>query len=694
VDLSQFRNIGIMAHIDAGKTTTSERILYYTGKSHKLGEVHEGTATMDWMVQEQERGITITSAATTIFWKDARINLIDTPGHVDFTIEVERSLRVLDGAVAVFDGANGVEPQSETVWRQADRYGVPRLAFLNKMDKVGADAHMCLDSLKSKLNAPVAFAQLPIGLEGGFKGVVDLVKMCAYVWKNDDKDSPFDEVEIPNDLKDDAELYRQELIEACADHCDTLAEAVLSDAPITTNMLQNAIRSGVISLKFVPVFMGTAFKNKGIQPLLDAVVAYLPSPLDRPPPAGVAVEGVVEAGQRKSTIDAPFSGIVFKIMSDPFVGSLSYVRVYSGKLKVGEAVLNVLKGKKERVTKIFRMHASDREEVPEASTGEIVATVGLKFAVTGDTLSDLAHPIAYESMRFPEPVISLAVEPKSTADLDKLQQSLARLAQEDPSLKVTTSEDTGQMLISGMGELHLQIIADRLVREFKVDANIGKPQVAYRECIGTSATGTEEFSRAASGKNFSARVTVTVEPNSEQQAIKLEVPSKPSSASFSGTAAVPNTVLNAMKESLEGASSSGALCGYPLVNVKVTVKDFSFDPNLIDDVCYKVATSNALRAALEKAKPSLVEPVMKVEIVVPPDFSGTIVSDVSSRRGQVNGMDSRGHLQVVHAEIPLSQLFGYETDIRSMSQGRASSSMHFSRYQALPKVLQDKILGL
>ena len=685
MELQNFRNIGIMAHIDAGKTTTSERILYYTGRSHKIGEVHEGTATMDWMVQEQERGITITAAATTIFWKDYRINLIDTPGHVDFTIEVERSLRVLDGAVAVFDGANGVEPQSETVWRQADRYQVPRICFLNKMDKVGADHEMCMESLRTKLNANVALAQLPIGRESNFSGVIDVVHMQAYFWDSDDKDAKFRVESVPSEMLDDALICRQELLEKCADFDDELAELVLSDGEVTSEILQRSLRKAVVGQHLVPVFMGTAFKNKGVQPLLDAICAYLPSPLDVPAVKGVEVEGVVAAGERQSSVDQPFSGIVFKIMSDPFVGSLSYVRVYSGKLKAGETVLNVLKGKRERVTKILRMHANEREETTEALAGEIVATVGLKFAVTGDTLSALDAPIAYESMKFPEPVISLAVEPKSAAELEKLQQSLSRLSQEDPSLKVSLSEDTGQMLISGMGELHLQIIADRLIREFKVEANIGKPQVAYRECIQKAGRGEDTFSRVISGKSFQATVAVSVEPSSDKQAVTVVVPTKPN---------VTPAVLAALKESLEGAASSGAVCGYPLVNVSVVVRDYSFDPSAVDDVCYKVAASNAIRKALENAKPTLVEPVMKVEIVVPAESSGTIVSDVSSRRGQVNGLDARGHLQVVHAEIPLSELFGYETDIRSMSQGRASSSMQFSHYSPLPKQLQDKILGI
>jgi elongation factor G len=684
-DLSTFRNIGIMAHIDAGKTTTSERILYYTGRSHKIGEVHEGTATMDWMVQEQERGITITSAATTISWKNHHINLIDTPGHVDFTIEVERSLRVLDGAVAVFDAANGVEPQSETVWRQAERYHVPRIAFLNKMDKIGADVEMCVESMRSKLGAHVALAQLPIGLESGFKGIVDLVQMQAVTWASDDKDAKMIVGPIPPELADDAALYRQELAEKCADYDDTLAEAILSDAVITPEMLTKALRFAVVHLKLVPIFLGTAFKNKGIQPLLDAIVAYLPSPLDVPPVDGVEVEGVVAAGHRNPTSTEPFSGIVFKIMTDPFVGSLSFLRIYSGKVKVGETVLNVLKGKKERITKLLRMHANDREEIPDAGPGEIVACIGLKFAVTGDTLSAIDAPIAYESMKFPEPVISLAVEPKSSGDLDKLQQALGRLAQEDPSLKISLSEDTGQMLISGMGELHLQIIADRLIREFKVEANIGKPQVSYRECITKPAQATEEFSRTVGPKTFAARVSVSVEPDAEKLSVSVNIPTRPN---------VPPSVFAALREAIEGAASSGALCGYPIVNMKASVKDFSFDAALVDDVTYKVAASNALRAALQEAKPVLMEPVMKVEVVVPPESSGTIVSNVSSRRGHVSNLESRGHLQVVHAQIPLSELFGYETDIRSMSQGRASSTMQFSHYQPLPKLLQDKIMGL
>ncbi len=681
----KFRNIGIMAHIDAGKTTTSERILYYTGKSHKLGEVHEGTATMDWMVQEQERGITITSAATTTFWKDYRINLIDTPGHVDFTIEVERSLRVLDGAVAVFDGANGVEPQSETVWRQADRYHVPRIAFLNKMDKVGADHEMCLTSMREKLHTNAVLVQLPMGRENQFRGVMDVIERKAYIWESENKDTAPKITDIPQNFQDDVELQRQELVENLADFNDDLAEAVLEDVPVSAELLKSALRAAVIQMKIVPVFLGSAFRNKGIQPLLDGILNYLPSPTELPEAQGVEVEGVVKAQTRALSPEASFSGIVFKIMTDPFVGALFFVRIYSGSVKVGDAFLNILKNKKERVTKILRMHANDREELQTASAGEIVAFVGLKFATTGDTLCDPASPIAYESMKFPDPVISLAIEPKSSADLDKLQQSLNRLTQEDPSLKVSISEETGQMIIAGMGELHLQIIVDRLLREFKMDANVGKPQVSYRECIVKQAKVTEEFSRVMQNKNFFAKVTLSVEPNPSSLQPEIVLPVKTN---------VPPLILNAIKDSLQSSMVSGVLCGYPLVNMKVSVIDFTFDAQAVDEVVYKVATSNAFRTALAQAQPVLMEPIMKVEIVVPSDFSGTIVSDVNGRRGQILGLDSRGHLQVVQAYIPLSGLFGYETDIRSLSQGRASSSMQFSHYEMLPKNLQDKILGL
>ncbi len=674
-----------MAHIDAGKTTTSERILYYTGKSHKLGEVHEGTATLDWMIQEQERGITITSAATTTFWKDHRINLIDTPGHVDFTIEVERSLRVLDGALAVFDAANGVEPQSETVWRQAERYHVPRIAFLNKMDKIGSDHEMCLNSLKEKLHANAVFAQLPIGREGAFKGVIDLVNMQAFVWQSDHKDSKPEIIEIPEDMLDEAQLYRQVLVENLADFDDHLAEKVLYDLPVDAQHLKKALRQAVIKIQIVPVFLGSSFRNKGIQPLLDAIIDFLPSPQDLPDAQGIEIEGTVSSEKRQPLRDAPFSALVFKVMTDSFVGALFFIRVYSGILKVGEAMLNTLKNKKERVIKILRMHANEREELQEASAGDIVAVVGLKFTTTGDTLCSPQYPIAFESMKFPDPVISLAIEPKSSAELDKLQQSLQKLAQEDPSLKISVSEDTGQVLISGMGELHLQIVTDRLLREFKVNANVGKPQVSYRECISCTAKASENFTRTFQNKNFSAQIWLSVEPNHDKGKIEIFVPAKPT---------VPTQISAVIKEALWGAVGSGVLCGYPLVNIKIHVTDYSYDPQALDEIVYKAAASNALRHALSQAQPVMMEPLMKVEIVMPPDFSGTIVADINSRRGQVCGLETRGHLQVLHAYLPLCELFGYETDLRSLSQGRASSSMQFSHYQILPKNLQDKILGI
>lgn len=683
--LTRYRNIGIMAHIDAGKTTTTERILYYTGKSHKLGEVHEGTATMDWMVQEQERGITITSAATTTFWKDHRVNIIDTPGHVDFTIEVERSLRVLDGAIAVFDAANGVEPQTETVWRQAEKYHVPRIAFLNKMDKVGADFEMCLESMRQKLAAKPVLTQLPVGVESQFHGIIDLASRKCYLWPSDDKDAAIACVDVPHELHDDVELHRQELTEQLADLDDAIAEAVLADQEVPEDEIRRVLRKGCVSLSIVPVLLGSSFKNKGIQLLLDAVVDLLPSPLDVPAPQGVALRKEVPAGQRRPDDSEPFSAIVFKIMSDPFVGSLSYARLYSGRLKVGDSVLAVTRDKRERVTKIFLMHANDRQEIESAGAGEIVALVGLKEAITGETLADAKHPIAYESMTFPDPVISLAIEPKSAAGMDKLQQSLRRLEQEDPSLRVSLSEETGQVLIAGMGELHLQIIADRLAREFKVDANVGKPQVSYRESVLRQASARETFERPAQQKTLRASVSLTVEPAERGAAVDVEVAARPE---------VPKHFRDAIHESVKASLGSGPLCGYPLVNVRVVVTDYSFEPEVADEVCYKVAASQALRQALGQAEPVMMEPYMKVEVHVPPESSGTIVSDVTGRRGRVLGLDARGHIQIVSAEMPLSELFGYETDIRSLSQGRASSSMHFSHFEAVPKAVQDRILGL
>ena len=678
--LHRVRNIGIMAHIDAGKTTTSERILYYTGKSHKLGEVHEGTTVLDWMVQERERGITITSAATTFSWGGCTMNLIDTPGHVDFTAEVERSLRVLDGAVAVFDAANGVEPQSETVWRQADRYRVPRIVFLNKMDKVGASLEYCLESMETRLGVKATVLQLPLGTEGSFCGVIDILRLQSWTWETDDRDTPPKVGEVPEDMRTEALLYRQELLETLADYDDTLAQALLDDAPVSNEALLGALRKGVIALRVTPVFLGSSFKNKGIQPLLDAVVDFLPSPLDVPPPTGL------NSGEiRAVSPEAPVSALVFKLMTDPFVGTLHFVRVYSGTLRAGASLLNVPKGKKERPSKILRMHANDREEIQSAGPGEIVAVVGLKWSTTGDTLADPEHPIVYESMVFPAPVVSISLEPKVSGDLDRLQAALARLVQEDPSLHMGVSSETGQLVLSGMGELHLQIIADRLTREFKVEANVGKPQVAYRESLRSRASASSTFSRIHQGKTFQATVHLEVAP-AGGTAATVELPPAPQG--------VPPGIPSGIREALQGATGSGPLCGYALVGARVRVLSYSQEPGAWDEVVYKVAATAALREALGKAGPLLMEPIMAVEVLVPPEFSGNIVSDVKSRRGQITSLETRGHLQVVHADIPLSELFGYETAIRSSSQGRASSSMVFSAYGAVPPALQDKILGL
>ena len=688
MDVSRFRNIGIMAHIDAGKTTTSERILYYTGKIHKMGEVHEGTATMDWMPQEQERGITITSAAITTFWKDYRINLIDTPGHVDFTIEVERSLRVLDGAVGVFDASQGVEPQTETVWRQADKYDVPRLAFLNKMDKVGADFEMCLNDMKTKLNTRPLLLQLPIYENRIFVGIYDLIEQISYIWTSDDKDAkPTASTQIPSSLEENAYIYRQELIETLADFEDKIAEAILSEEEMNDiELIRATIRKATLSRALIPVLVGSSFKNKGVLPLLDSVIWYLPSPLDRKPAPSILVEGLCESQVRPFTKEEPFSGIIFKVATDPFVGSLCYLRIYSGVLKSGETILNVLKNKRERIQKIFLMSSNNREELAEASVGEIVGIVGSKLSTTGDTLSDLKHPIVYEKMTFPEPVISLALEPKNTADIEKLQVALDRLTQEDPSLKSNSKDESGQMIISGMGELHLQIIVDRLKREFNLPVNIGKPQVSYRESIKKSSSGTSLFERTVQGKIFQARVSIHLEPHQESLSPVLSVKERSD---------IPKPLLSVLKEALNDAVlGGGALCGYPLVYLKVHLSDYSFDPGNTDDACYKAATAQAFRRALDEAHPILMEPIMQVEITSPEEYAGGLISDVNSRRGHVQNVEQKHHLQAVQAQIPLADLFGYETDIRSLSQGRASSSMMFNHYNEVPKNLEGKILGL
>ena len=684
-DISLFRNIGIMAHIDAGKTTTSERILYYTGKNYKIGEVHEGTASMDWMPQEQERGITITSAATTTFWKKHRINFIDTPGHVDFTIEVERSLRVLDGAIAVFDAANGVEPQSETVWRQADKYRVPRIAFLNKMDKVGADFEMCLESIKTKLNAKPLLIQYPFFKNNHFVGIVDIISQKSYLWESDDKnENPKVLNTVFDELKDSVEFYRQVLLENLADYDDSIAEAILSDSQIPESKIYATLRKTTIELNFIPVLIGSAFKNKGIKLLLDAVVSYLPSPLDLPPLKGVSpLTGKEE--HRKQEINEPFSGIIFKVTADPFLGSLFYLRVYSGKIKTGEVVLNNIENKKERINKIFIMHANNREEVEGASAGEIVTIAGPKFSKTGHTLSALNHPIAFETMQFPDPVVSIAIEAKNTSDIEKLQASIDKFTKEDPSLKMKLSDETGQVILSGMGELHLQIILDRLQREYNIEANIGKPQVSYRESILTTSQAKGSFARSLQAKSFSADVSLKLEALSGHES-QNQIECKHERV-------VPKIYQEAIHEALKECLLSGHLCGYPVVKMKLTLENYSYSQETADEVCYKVAINNAFRDAFLKAKPVLMEPIMAVEVLVPNEYSGSIVSDINSRRGQVHNIETKGHLQSIQALIPLSELFGYETDIRSLSQGRASSSMIFSHYEALPPHIQEKILN-
>ena len=690
-DASLIRNIGIMAHIDAGKTTTSERILYYSGKSHKLGEVHEGTATMDWMVQEQERGITITSAATTVQWKGHEINLIDTPGHVDFTIEVERSLRILDGAIAVFDAANGVEPQSETVWRQADKYRVPRVCFLNKMDKVGASVELCLHDIRTRLNAVPLLIQLPVGSGSSFTGAVDLITMRLLKWASDDKDALFEELAIEDSaLLAEAEVSRVQLIETLADHDDDIAGCVIADETPSAERLWAAIRRGTLALSVTPVLVGSSFKNKGVQPLLDAVVSYLPSPLDISQYSGVSLsEDCPEPILRKPRADEPFSALVFKIANDSFAGTLCFLRIYSGTLSSGQAILNSNKGKKERVLKLFRMHAREREEIAVAEAGDIITVVGLKFASTGDTLCDAAHPISFESLQFPEPVVSLAIEPRNAGDADKLQAALIRLAQEDPSLKMGLSEETGQVLISGMGELHLQIVVDRLLREFRLDVTVGKPQVSYRESLLSRSQKTQYFERVVGGKTLKARVTLELSPHQEKLLPTYDMASL-------GQTPFAKAIYPWVSEVLTSALSTGGLCGYPLVHVHVNVLSCEADMNagLPDEACVRAATALAMKEILSGGASRLMEPFMKVEITAPPEFSGSLVADVTSRRGKVLNLEPHAHLQVITADIPLAEMFGYETDIRSLSQGRASSSMKFSHYEILPKNIEQKILGL
>jgi elongation factor G len=665
-----------MAHIDAGKTTTTERILFYTGISHKIGEVHDGAATMDWMVQEQERGITITSAATTCFWRDHRINIIDTPGHVDFTIEVERSLRVLDGAVAVFCGVGGVEPQSETVWRQADRYEVPRLAFVNKMDRVGADYERVVAQIRERLNAIPVVVQLPLGAEEKLRGVVDLIKQKAIIWDDDSLGSNYREDAIPADMAAAAAAGREKLLEAVSDLDESLMEKYLAGEAISEAEIRAALRKGTIAMKIVPVLCGSAFKNKGVQLLLDAVVDYLPSPLDIPPMHGYNPDSGKDE-ERTASDDRPFTALAFKIMTDPYVGSLTFLRVYAGVLSAGSYVFNSVKGRKERVGRILKMHANKREEIKEIYAGDICAAVGLRDTTTGDTLCDEDHPIVLERMQFPDPVISIAIEPKTKADQEKLGGALARLASEDPSFRVSSDAETGQTLISGMGELHLEIIVDRLTREFKVDANVGKPQVAYRETIRKIVEHETRFIRQTGGRGQYAHVVLKVEPQ----------PAGGGFAYVDGTkgGVIPREYIPAIEKGIKEALDSGVLSGYPVVDVKATVTFGSYHDVDSSEMAFKIAGSMAFKEATRKADPVILEPIMSLEVVTPEDFMGDVIGDINRRRGRINGQEPRGKTQVISGVVPLAEMFGYATDLRSRTQGRATFTMQFSHYEPVPK---------
>jgi elongation factor G len=683
--LEKVRNIGIMAHIDAGKTTTTERILYYTGRTHKMGEVHEGAATMDWMAQEQERGITITSAATTAFWRDFRVNIIDTPGHVDFTVEVERSLRVLDGAIAVFDSVAGVEPQSETVWRQADRYRVPRIAFINKMDRTGADFFAAVQSMIDRLAANPVPVQLPVGQEEHFRGVVDLVEMRAVVWE-DDLGMDMKETEIPEELSEQAREYHHQLIDAVAEHDEELLETYLTDeSAVTPAMIRRALRTATLEIAVTPILLGSAFKNKGVQPLLDGVIDYLPSPLDVPPIHGLDPRTQKELFRRPAE-DEPFSALAFKVMSDPFVGKLTYFRVYSGKVKSGDRVLNVSTGKTERVSRLLQMHANHREEREEIGAGEIVAAVGLKHTTTGDTLAVESAPIILESMEFPDPVIAVAIEPKTKADQDKLSQALARLGEEDPTFQVRGDEETGQTLISGMGELHLEIIVDRLMREFSVDANVGRPQVAYRETIGQPVEKVAgKFVRQSGGRGQYGHVVISVEPTDPGEGYEFV------DRIVGGK--IPREYIPAVDMGIQEAMESGILAGYPVVDVKIELTDGSYHDVDSSEMAFKIAGSMAWKTAMGKAKPKLLEPVMAVEVVTPDEYLGDVMGDLNSRRGRVEGLEPRGNAQAIRAHVPLATMFGYATDLRSTTQGRATFTMQFDRYEAAPSSIATEIIA-
>jgi len=681
--IERYRNIGIMAHIDAGKTTTTERILFYTGKSYKLGEVHEGTATMDWMEQEQERGITITSAATTCFWGDYRVNIIDTPGHVDFTIEVERSLRVLDGAVALFDGVSGVEPQSETVWRQADKYGVPRICFVNKMDRIGADFFMSVDTIREKLGANPLVLQLPVGAESAFKGVVDLVRMKALIWSGEELGAKFEAVDIPADLADKAAEYREKLVEAAVENDDAALEAYLEGTQPDEATLKACIRKGAIAGKFVPVLLGTAFKNKGVQPLLDAVVDYLPAPNDRPEVSGTKPDSD-EPMTRRKVDEEPFAALAFKIMNDPFVGTLTFARIYSGVIESGSSVINSTRGgRSERVGRMLLMHANNREDIKEARAGEIVAFAGMRDVRTGDTLCDPNKPIVLERMEFPEPVIEVAVEPKTKADHDKMGLALQRLAAEDPSFRVKTDQESGQTIIAGMGELHLEIIVDRMKREFKVEANVGAPQVAYRETISRKADIDYVHKKQTGGSGQYARIKITFEPLPPGSGFVFE------NDVTGGN--VPKEFIPAIEKGLTNAKETGVLAGFPMIDFKATLYDGAYHDVDSSALAFEIASRAAFREGIPKCGPRLLEPMMRVEVVTPEKFTGDVVGDLQSRRGQMTGMEARGNAQVIDAMVPLANMFGYVNTLRSMSQGRATYTMHFDHYAAVPQAIADEV---
>jgi elongation factor G len=681
--LENTRNIGIMAHIDAGKTTTTERILYYTGKTHKMGEVHEGAAVMDWMAQEQERGITITSAATTVMWRDTQINIIDTPGHVDFTMEVERSLRVLDGAIALFCSVGGVEPQSETVWRQADKYGIPRIAYVNKMDRIGADFFRGLEMMVDRLGANPVALQVPIGKESDFTGIIDLVEMNAIVYV-DELGTDWEIVEIPAELRPLADEYRQKLVEAVADHDDQLLEKYIEGGQITAGHLRQVIRRATLDISITPVLCGSSFKNKGVQPLMDAIIEYLPSPLDVPPVSGLRPDGH-EVHRRPDDAD-PFAALAFKVAADPYVGKLTYFRVYSGTLKAGSYVFNASKDKRERISRILQMHANHREDRDEIYAGELAAAVGLKVTGTGDTLSDPSKPIILESMEFPEPVIFVAIEPKTKADEEKLSASLMKLAEEDPTFRVQSDEETGQTVISGMGELHLEIIVDRLTREFKVDANVGRPQVAYRETIRQRVHKVEgRFVRQTGGRGQYGHVYIDMEPNEAGAGYVFE------SRIVGGT--IPRDYIPAVDDGIQEAMSTGVLAGYPMVDIKVALIDGSYHEVDSSDMAFKIAGSLAFKAAAQKARPALLEPMMAVEVVTPAEYMGDVMGDLNSRRGHIDGMEPRGNTQVITATVPLSTMFGYATDLRSTTQGRATYTMQFKLYAEVPAQIAGEIVA-